>query len=421
MNHFFTWTVFSLVVMLLFGCERERQQPAFEFSINNPAESGSRYPHVYRDASGVVTMSWLLNIEEDLNSIQFSTFNEERWTPPRTVRSSFDFFVNWADFPSVVTQNGEVVAAHWLHKRDGGPYAYDVNISFPEDEPRRWTEPLAPHDDGTATEHGFVSMEPLAANRVLAVWLDGRNTDGRGHDEYADTSKAMTLRSAEISRDGTVEREREIDAMVCDCCSTDLVMMNGKAIVVYRNRSAEEIRDIYYASYDLGTGEWSAPQPVHKDGWEINGCPVNGPTIDAVNGVVAVSWYTEAGGEKVVKTAVSSDGGEIFSDPAQIAGENTVGRTDVVVSRDGNVYSSWMSKIGDRGYVMLRELSPDGTLGEPIRVGTTSSNRRSGFPQMVQTGDGLMLAWTQTDPLIRVRTARVRFDQISDLNEQDSD
>ncbi|MFO7848178.1 MAG: sialidase family protein [Balneolaceae bacterium] len=421
MNRFSTPIVLLISAVLLMACNRERQQPAFEFTMNNPTEAGTQYPHLYQDSTGAITMSWLLKIEEDLNSIRFSTYNEGRWTPPRTVLNSSDLFVNWADYPSVIAQNGEVVAAHWLKKRDGGPYAYDVNISFPGDEPRRWTDPLTPHDDGTATEHGFVSMEPLSGEKVLAVWLDGRNTADRGHDEYSDPSKGMTLRSAEISRDGTVEREREIDALVCDCCSTDLVLMEDRAAVVYRNRTEEEIRDISISYYDLVTGEWSDPEPVHNDGWEINGCPVNGPVIDHLDGRTAVAWYTEADGRKIVKTAVSDDGGQSFADPVVISDESPAGRTDVVVGEDGTVYTSWMNTTEDKGYVMLRSLSPEGSLGHSIRVGITTSNRRSGFPQMIETGNGLMFAWTQTDPLIRIRTARVSFDQLSELNTSPAD
>lgn len=405
------------ISILLFSCTEERQQPSYEFTINNPAEAGSQYPNLYKDSTGTIIMSWILKIEEDLNSIQYARYTENGWNPPQTVNISSDYFVNWADFPSVVSAGGEVVAAHWLQKIEGGPYAYNVNVVFPGEKARRWTEPITPHSDETATEHGFVSLEPLSDDKVLAVWLDGRHTADREHEEYSDPEKAMTLRSAEISSDGTVTRRRVIDDMVCDCCSTDLVMMDGKAAVVYRNRTEEEIRDISISIYDLETGEWSAPKPVHNDGWEINGCPVNGPRIDHSNGKTAAIWYTEANGMPQVKLATSNDNGASFGEPAVIAEENTTGRVDLSVGDDGTVYTSWMSNQNDNGNVMMRRVADDGMMEAPIRVGITTSSRRSGFPRMALMNEGLLIAWTQTDPFIKIRTANVSFNQM-DLAKQ---
>ncbi len=413
MNLFTRIATFFLFAFILFGCEQERQQPAFEFNINNPAEMGSQYPNLYLDDSGATTMSWLSAIEEDIYAIEFSTYTNGRWSVPRTVDINQNYFVNWADFPSVVSKNGEVVAAHWLRKIGGGPYAYNVNIAFPAVEARRWTEPITPHRDSTATEHGFVSMEPLDENRVLAIWLDGRKTEGRDHAEYDDPEKAMTLRSAEVSRDGTLENEREIDAMICDCCQTDMIMANGRALAVYRDRTEDEIRDISIVRYDLETGGWSDPVPVHQDGWQISGCPVNGPRIDSNGELTAVVWYTEADDDPAVKLAISTDGGESFNEPVVVAREHTLGRADLLIGDDGQIYASWLAGMEGRGYVMARSVSAEGELGEPIRVGLTSSSRRSGFPRMSAAEDGLILAWTQTEPLIRVRTALVRYDYLS--------
>lgn len=408
--------IVGFAVLFLFACEKERQQPAFEFTLNNPAESGSRYPNLYQDDSGTITISWISGIEEDVYVTEFATYSEQGWSESKTVALRRDYFVNWADFPSVVSKDGEVVAAHWLRKIEGGSYAYNVNIVFPDEETGHWTDPITPHRDGTATEHGFVSMEPLDEDRVLAIWLDGRDTEGRKHDEYDDPEKAMSLRSAEVSKDGTVARDREIDPMICDCCSTDMVLTDGGALAVYRDRTEEEIRDISIVHYDLDSGEWSAPAPVHEDGWQINGCPVNGPRIDANGDQVAVAWYTEADNDPVVKVARSADGGDTFEDPIVVAREHTRGRADLVIGEEGTLYVSWLAGIEEKGYIMLRTVSPDGKLGEPVRVGITSSSRRSGFPKVSATGDGIFFAWTQTEPLLRVRTALVPYDILSEIN-----
>lgn len=400
-----------LVLLLIFipGCNQDFQQPVHEYAINNPADIGSRYPNLYLDDTGTLFMSWTLGIEEDIYAIQYAKLADWRWSEARTVRVASDYFVNWADFPSVVGKGGEPVAAHWLKKVEGGTFAYHVNIAFPGENVRRWTDPVTAHQDRSPTEHGFVSMEPLSEDRVLAIWLDGRHTDGRGHHEYSDPDMAMTLRSAEINKDGELLRKNVIDEMVCDCCQTDLVAVDGGYLAVYRGRTTDEVRDILISRYDLETGEWSEPRPVHDDGWQIGGCPVNGPRIDTNGDYVAVTWFTMADETPKVLLARSADGGETFDEPIVIAEDHNVGRADVVFGDEGTVYVSWMNRDEHRGHIMFREVRADGQLSDPINVGVTDSSRRSGFPRFVKMDDYLVFAWTQTDPLIRVRTARVQI------------
>ena len=50
-------------------------------------------------------------------------------------------------------------------------------------------------------------------------------------------------------------------------------------IAVYRNRTDDEIRDIYVSRYEMGA--WTVGKPVHNDGWHVEACPVNGPVVSA--------------------------------------------------------------------------------------------------------------------------------------------
>ncbi|MEX0646496.1 MAG: hypothetical protein WEA56_06945 [Balneolaceae bacterium] len=406
---YFSKRFFPLLVLVVLSvsCQQELQQPSFEYVTGNPADSGTRYPNLYQDDTGTTFMSWFLKIDETIYAVQYSAYINGAWTEPQAMNISQDYFVNWADFPSVVGMNGEVVAGHWLKKINGGTYAYNVNIAFPGEQPRRWTESVTPHTDGTPTEHGFVSLEPIDEETVLAIWLDGRNTDGRDHSDYSNMDQAMTLRSAEISRSGEISRERVIDSAVCDCCQTDLVRTEGGFIVVYRNRTEGETRDIYSARYDPENGEWSEPAAVSDDGWEIMACPVNGPRI-AVNGnQVAAAWFTMADDEPKVLMAVSEDGGRTFGEAVQVAGETSIGRVDITAGDEKSFFVSWMQQREENGYIMLREIKTNEGPAQPVRVGMTSSSRSSGFPRMVTTDQGVLLAWTQTEPIYRIRTALV--------------
>jgi len=105
----------------------------------------------------------------------------------------------------------------------------------------------------------------------------------------------MTLRTAQITASGIIEGETLLDPRVCDCCPTATVLCpDGSVLVAYRDRSEEEVRDIAVTRYKGGA--WSTPRVVHRDEWKIAGCPVNGPALAVSDSLVALAWFTMAGG-----------------------------------------------------------------------------------------------------------------------------
>ena len=80
------------------------------------------------------------------------------------------------------------------------------------------------------------------------------------------------------------------------------------------------------------TTGWSGPSIVHADGWRIEGCPVNGPSVAARGAVAVVAWYTAAREEARVWLARSEDGGVTFGDPVRIDEGHPLGRVDVALA-----------------------------------------------------------------------------------------
>jgi hypothetical protein len=333
-------------------------------------------------------MSW---VEEEGNmaTLKYSSFDGEKWSTPNTISQDSTWFVNWADYPSIISQNGTPLAAHWLNKKPGGTYAYDINISTYTDE--SWNPAIAPHLDNTATEHGFVSMEPASDSTFIAVWLDGRNTSGRSHDEYSDLSKAMTLRGALIHRNGSILESYLIDESVCDCCNTALTKTDDGFMVVYRNRTEDEIRDIYSSAFI--NGSWSKPKIVHQDSWKIAACPVNGPAIDAKNNMLATAWFTGAGNSNKIQLAISHDFGKSFTNKFIVSDRLPIGRVDVEIE-DEIIWVSWLSSDNDKNNIFISSYSTSGKSLNTYKIPDIANKRQTGFPQLEIIDGKLLVVFT---------------------------
>jgi len=376
-------------------------------SVASPAAPGSMSPHLAVTPAGEAVMNWLEPAADGAYAVRYSVLEDNAWSAPSTLVEDDGWFVNWADFPSVVPITAQQWASHWLVKRPGGTYSYDIALSTSADGGGNWAAPLTPHTDGTPTEHGFVTMFPWS-DGIGAVWLDGRNmAPDSGAGEQPDGSRkygGMTLRFARFAYDGAMLDEGQIDELVCDCCQTDAAMTPVGPVVVYRDRTADEIRDISVTRHV--DGGWTEPLTISDDNWNIPACPVNGPAIAAVGDRVAVAWYGAPNRESRVKLAWSQDAGRTFSAPIIVDDARVSGRVDVVLMPDGAAMISWMGKTEDDvGQVRLRRVSSDGDLGPIHIVAEGPFTRNSGFPQMIRVDDRLVFAWPEPGDPKHVRTA----------------
>ena len=351
-----------------------------------PAGTHTTGPRLSSGNDTTLLLSWMQRDEVGA-TLRFSRLEGDKWQMPIDVVSDPDMFVNWADLPSVMPLAEGHWAAHWLSKSAATPYAYDVLVAHSSDNGQSWSAPIRPHRDGTPTEHGFVSMH-AAGDSTSLIWLDGRNTAVEVEDAAA---RSMTLRSAEMDSGGRLSREQVIDDRVCDCCQTDIAISSNGPIAVYRNRTVDEIRDIYVSRFTNGT--WQPGTPIADDGWLISGCPVNGPAIDAEGDLVAIAWFSGANDKTVVNAVLSRNGGRTFKEPVEVATSRVSGHVGVAVVDRASVVVSWVES-DNRGTnaINLRGLTAAGELGVVTTVGR--SNLLRIYPQMARIGDRLILAWT---------------------------
>lgn len=292
----------------------------------------------------------------------------------------------------MIARNHTGFIAHFLDRSADGKFTYDVKFTTAKTTDTTWANPKILHDDGKQAEHGFVSLEPYD-DKFFVTWLDGRNTVMEGTentDHHEGHHGSMSLRAAILDDMGNKISEWELDNKTCDCCQTSAAITSAGPVVVYRDRSDDEIRDM--SIMRLVDGEWTAPQSINNDNWKIAGCPVNGPRVSAIGSTLATAWFTMVSDTAQVNVIFSNNNGESFGKKIRVDEGSTIGRVDIVLLDEQTAVVSWM----EGTEIKAAKVRSDGTKEPSFTIAASSESRSSGFPQMTKFGNKLIFAWTDS-------------------------
>ena len=176
----------------------------------------------------------------------------------------------------------------------------------------------------------------------------------------------------------------------CSCCQTSAAITgDGTVLIAYRDRTADKIREISIVRRHNEV--WSDPVNVYADGWELYGCPVNGPEIDvqATNAVVA--WFTGTDNIATIKVAFLENSRVTFGPAFQVDSGKSVGRVGTLMLATGDALISWMEWTSDGEVLMLcRATKNDGcvarqTITEHVAAGSFN------FPKLERSADTIFL------------------------------
>lgn len=382
---------------------------------DNPAPVGARLPRLAVLPDGAILMSWVETVASK-HRLRFAVFNEGRWSQQGEVAQGEDWFVNWTDFPSVVAIDGTFWVAHWLVRHPGGrSYDYDIAISLSTDAGKTWSKSRILHADGAIAEHGFATIFPADGDAGV-IWLDGRDyVKGKRqgshgnhvtHDSHTEKSGNFSLRYTRIHRDGSVDSEQIVDDNTCTCCVTTVAVAASGPVAAWRSRTQDEIRDHKFARLQ-SDNTWSAPAWLGAEGWQIEGCPSNGPMLAADGMNVVAAWYTAENDHPRVRAALSVDGGKSFGKPVDMDITSPSGRVGVAWKDRKTAVVSWISGLDmsiGKPNLLARTLSVDGTVGAVQKITALAVGRDSGVPQLVTGQQGLMMAWTGPAPDYGIHT-----------------
>jgi hypothetical protein len=351
------------------------------------SQRGSSGAQLTSSSRGVL-VSWL-DSDNDEPTLKFAERTASSWTQPTKVASGEDWFITEADTPSVLRLSKGTLVADWMQSSSDEFEASNLRLVTSKDNGKTWSKPFLPHHDGTITQHAFATLFELANGNLGLVWLDGRLTvKDREHGP-------MTLRYGAYNAQWAQASDRGIDTKVCDCCTTTVALTADGPIAAYRNRTDDEIRDIYVTRYE--NGAWTAGKPVHDDGWQIHACPVNGPAISAKGRDVAIAWFVAKNDQGQAFAAFSKDAGRTWGQPIRLDDGTSLGKVDIEMLDDGSAVAAWTEFANQRSTFRARRLEASGAKSAPVTIaGAAGTGRVGGVPRMARSGNELVFAWVDT-------------------------
>ena len=399
--------------LLLAACARE-QAPAPVAAAGVPqawalpTQPGAAQPDLVATAAdGTLLLSWISNVPGRRKALQFAAFGGDgRWqSAPRTIAVGHSLLADWADTPHIAATPDGALWVHWLQKTGAGEAA-NIMLSRSVDGGFNWSAPAQVNAQDPTAEHGFVALWPATQDTLGVAWLDGAPGGEAAPEADADAAvdAGTSLHAARFDRLLARSDAARIDVRACDCCQTAAARTTRGALLAYRDRSADDIRDIAVTRFDGKA--WSAPTLVHADGWKMPACPVNGPALAARGDAVVVAWYTAAGGTPSVQLARSDDAGAHFAAPVAVdRGEAVQGRVAVALDA-AQAWVLWVREDAGGQSLQLARYAPDLSrrLAQVEVAKLQGRGTATGLPQLALRADGAWIVWTDIEggaPLLR--------------------
>jgi len=359
-----------------------------------PSSPGSAQPNLVATDDGRLLLTWINSTAGRRNALRFAALGENgRWSSEaRTVVVGDALMANWADVPHITAAADGALWVHWLQKAGGDGYAADIALSRSVDGGFNWAAPVKVNDDEVVAEHGFAALWPTGPESVGIAWLDGRNNVAPADHEMA--HGRTELRAAVFDRNFARSAEAVVDPMTCDCCQTDLAITAKGPLLVYRDRTDEEIRDI--VAVRLQDGAWTAPNPVHADNWHMTACPVNGPSVAADGNDVVAAWYTAADDKPRVLLSRSGDAGDSWGAPVMLDEGGAVQGRVAVALDDDQAWALWVreDKTGQSLWLSRRSADLAKELQRLQVAKLEGRGKATGFPQLALHHGNAYLVWT---------------------------
>ena len=294
--------------------------------------------------------------------------------------------------------------------------------SISADAGRTFSPPAEVRGSEAAGNRGWQSSASDPLGRTWIAWLDHRELapssgapmaahSGHHHGTPAVGGRDGIAR-AQLSKlfIGTLDHGsgRALTGGVCYCCKTAIATgTDDEVYVAWRHVYPGSLRDIAFAMSADGGETFTSPVRVSEDGWAIDGCPENGPSlaVDRRN-VVHIVWptlvATSAGDQTMALFYASSIGGGSFTARQRVPTEGIPRHPQLAIGPLGELAVTWDETV--RGVERIAVARGRIDAGGRMQFAREMVQDAEGgeYPAVSSTDSRMLLAWTAGKPKERV-------------------
>lgn len=335
----------ALVAIAFIGCTSRQANGPKTIQISAESKNAAE-PATTSLPDGKIAVAWVEH-GENAADVMFQVFDRQGISTANAVRvnpTAGEAKAWHGDPPEVAASNDGSIYVSWTAAipDDKGTTLY---VSASRDGGRTFEQPVKINDDSVPASHGMHSLTVDSRGNLYAAWLDERYlATVRKPEMHHDM--AMAEPNAELyfasSTDGgrSFSANRRIAQEACPCCKTAVATdENGHLFVGFRQVLPGGFRHITVVPSTNNGTDFSQPQVVANDSWQIDACPVSGPALEVKNGELNVVWF--AGGEARTKGVYLTQSRDLnslaFSEPQLVA--ETISAGTPVLSNDRVVWS----------------------------------------------------------------------------------
>ncbi len=337
--------------------------------------------------------SWIENQNDGEQLLQFSTWKNKDWSRPKTIQiGNNQWFINEVDAPQIfISDNEKQLTALWLQKSNArNVYDHHIWLSQSNNKGKTWQSSFKPYDTDIPAFYGLAKMIAINQDQSLLVWMDGRATK-KLHEpsgRYFPTKEGrLTIRSAELSKSGKLNKEQTVSDDINPLCPFDAVTTEKGGLLAYRNRQSSVIVRQY------NEGIWQTAEVISNEK-NTSQTTIESPAIDAHESKVALVWINIFDDKpSTLSFATSNDYGEQFSSPISLPTNRLVGKVDVLILSNKSVILSWE----EEQQLMIVQMNEQHEIIASKKIPLSKNVRLKSSSMLAETPEGVVLAWYDYD------------------------
>lgn len=282
--------IIPFLLLLLPSCvnpsgKSREEAPALLSNIQNQASCVS----FTTDETGLPVVSWCETNQDNIKTFYLAYFDGEHQTflDPYPVPLEQQANLHEEGMPKIaVKMDGTLVAVYETSApTKENNFAGNIKYLSSSNKGKSWSSPQYLHADTTpGKSHSFASIGRLSDGEIGACWLDVALGNGKG---------GRPVKFAKTIGNKGFANEIIVDTAACQCCRTAISSDDlGNISILFRDILSDSIRDMSVATSVNNGNSFNSAVPFTNDGWVVNGCPHNGPSVVNEGGNTYATWFT---------------------------------------------------------------------------------------------------------------------------------